>query len=178
MAPNGKLQLGTIGRLEQQKGFIRLLDCLGKLRDEYPDFSLWIMGEGTQRSELEKRIAQYSLEDNVKLMGFQENPYKYMAKCDAFVCSSYAEGFSTAATEALILGKPVFTTLCAGMQELFGSEQCGQIVENTDEALEMMLINLLSGSWKLEDYEEAAVKRGSLFSIERRIQEIEDLLDE
>lgn len=178
VAPNGKLQLGTIGRLEQQKGFIRLMDCLGKLREEYPDFSLWIMGEGTQRSELEKRIAQYSLEDNVKLMGFQENPYKYMAKCDAFVCSSYAEGFSTAATEALILGKPVFTTQCAGMQELFGSEQCGQIVENTDEALEMMLRNLLSGTWKVEDYEEAAVKRGSLFSIERRIQEIEDLLDE
>lgn len=178
VAANNKLQLGTIGRLEQQKGFIRLIDCLGKLREEYPDFSLWIIGEGTQRPELEKRIARYSLEDHVKLLGFQENPYKYMAKCDAFVCSSYAEGFSTAATEALILGKPVFTTRCAGMQELFGSEQCGQIVENTDVALEMMLRNLLSGTWKVEDYEEAAVKRGSLFSIERRIQEIEDLLDE
>lgn len=176
--PNSRLQLGTIGRLEQQKGFIRLLDCLGKVSQEYPDFSLWIMGEGSQRPELEKRIALYSLENNVRLLGFQENPYKYMGKCDAFVCSSYAEGFSTAATEALILGKPVFTTECAGMRELFGSEQCGEIVENTDEALEIMMRKLLSGTWKAEDYADAALQRGAMFSVAKRIQEIEDLLDE
>ena len=128
VSPNSKLQLGTIGRLSEQKGYIRLLDCLGKLRREYSNFSLWIIGEGAQRQELEERITRYSLENHVRLLGFHENPYKYMAKCDAFVCSSYAEGFSTAATEALILGKPVFTTECAGMQELFGSETCGEIV--------------------------------------------------
>lgn len=178
LIPNSNLQLGTIGRLAEQKGFIRLLDCLGKLRREYPDFSLWIMGEGAQRPELEKRIAQYSLENNVRLLGFQENPYKYLEKCDAFVCSSYAEGFSTAATEALILGKPVFTTECAGMRELFGSEQCGEIVENTDEALETMLRNLLSGTWKAEAYSDAVKRRGEAFDIKKRMTQIEALLDQ
>lgn len=177
LIPNSKLQLGTIGRLTEQKGYIRLLDCLGKLRRDHPDFSLWIIGEGSQRPELEKRIAQYSLENNVRLLGFHENPYKYMHRCDAFVCSSYAEGFSTAATEALILGKPVFTTECAGMRELFGSEQCGEIVENTDEALEMMLRNLLSGTWKAEDYADAVKRRGEAFDIKKRMAQIEALLD-
>lgn len=178
LIPNRKLQLGTIGRLEQQKGFIRLLDCLGKLCRKYPDFSLWIIGEGSQRSELEKRIALYSLEDNVRLLGFQENPYKYMGNCDAFICSSYAEGFSTAATEALILGKPVFTTECAGMQELFGGEQCGEIVANTDEALEGMMENLLSGAWRAEKYLDAVKRRADTFDIKKRMAEIEALLDQ
>lgn len=175
--PDRRLQLGTIGRLTEQKGFIRLLDCLGKLCREYPDFSLWIMGEGSQRQELERQIAAYSLENNVRLLGFQDNPYKYMDKCDAFVCSSYAEGFSTAATEALILGKPVFTTECAGMRELFGSEQCGEIVENSDEALEMMMRKLLSGTWKAEDYSDAVKRRGEAFDIQKRMAQIEALLD-
>lgn len=178
LIPNSKLQLGTIGRLTEQKGFIRLLDCLGMLRQEYPDFSLWIIGEGVQRPELEERIVRYSLENNVRLLGFHENPYKFMHRCDAFVCSSYAEGFSTAATEAMILGKPVFTTECAGMQELFGSEHCGEIVPNTDEALETMLRNLLSGTWKPEDYLDAVKRRAEDFDIKKRIAEIEVLLDQ
>ena len=178
LVPNSKLQMGTIGRLTEQKGYIRLLDCLGKLRREFSDFSVWIIGEGSQRSELEERILRYSLEDNVQLLGFHENPYKFMYRCDAFICSSYAEGFSTAATEALILGKPVFTTECAGMRELFGSEQCGEIVPNTDEALEMMLRNLLSGTWKAEDYADAVNRRGEAFDIKKRMAQIEALLDQ
>lgn len=178
LTPNSKLQLGTIGRLEQQKGFIRLLDCLGKICQKHPDFSLWIIGEGSQRAELEKRITLYSLENNVRLLGFQENPYKYLCNCDAYVCSSYAEGFSTAATEALILGKPVFTTECAGMRELFGSEQCGEIVENTDEALENMMEKILFGTWKPEDYSDAVKRRGEAFDIKKRMAQIEALLDQ
>lgn len=178
LIPNGKLQLGTIGRLEQQKGFIRLVEALGKLRTKYVDFSMWIIGEGSQRPAIEGLIAQYHLENHVKLLGFHNNPYKYMSKCDVFICSSYAEGFSTAATEALILGKPVFTTECAGMKELFGDERCGEIVENTDEALENMLEKILSGEWKPEDYSDAVIRRAEAFDIRKRMVEIETLLDE
>lgn len=177
LIPNSKLQLGTIGRLEQQKGFIRLVEVLGKLRTKYEDFSVWIVGEGSQRPAIEGLIAQYHLENHVKLLGFHNNPYKYMSKCDAFICSSYAEGFSTAATEALILGKPVFTTECAGMKELFGDEQCGEIVENTDEALENMLEKILSGEWLPESYLNAVSRRAEDFDIRKRMFEIEALLD-
>lgn len=177
LTPNSKLQLGTIGRLEKQKGFVRLIKVLGKLRTQYKNFSLWIVGEGSQRSELEGLIAQYQLENHVKLLGFHNNPYKYMSKCDAFICSSYAEGFSTAATEALILGKPVFTTECAGMKELFGDEQCGEIVENTDEALEKMMGKILSSEWLPEDYVDAVMRRAEAFDIRKRMVEIEALLD-
>ena len=53
-------------------------------------------------------------------MGYQTNPYKYLAKCDLFVCSSHSEGFSTAATEALIVGVPVCSVEVSGMREMLG----------------------------------------------------------
>lgn len=177
LTPNRTLQLGTIGRLEAQKGFIRLLDCLGRLKGKGYSFGLWIAGEGSQRPQLEALIEKYQMQEQVKLLGFQENPYRYMDKCDVFVCSSYAEGFSTAATESLILGKPIFTTECAGMQELFGDEKCGEIVPNTDEALYELLENLLSGKWKAADYTGAVARRSLDFDIQKRMQEIEKILD-
>lgn len=177
LTPSTTLQMGTIGRLEEQKGFIRLLDCLGRLKIQGYQFNLWIVGEGSQRPQLEALIKKYQMQEQVKLLGFQENPYKYMDKCDVFVCSSYAEGFSTAATESLILGKPIFTTECAGMQELFGDEKCGEIVPNTDDALYEMLENLLSGKWKAADYTGAVARRSLDFDIQKRMQEIEKILD-
>ena len=177
LTPNTTLQLGTIGRLVEQKGFIRLLDCLGRLKIQGYQFGLWIAGEGSQRPQLETLIEKYQMQEQVTLLGFQENPYKYMDKCDVFVCSSYAEGFSTVATESLILGKPIFTTDCAGMRELFGDEKCGEIVPNTDEALYEMLEKLLSGEWKVSDYTGAVARRALDFDIKKRMQEIEELLD-
>ena len=177
LIPNSILQLGTIGRLEEQKGYIRLVDMLGKLYNKGYEFGLWIMGEGSQRQQIENLIEKYHLENNVKLVGFQTNPYKYMSKCDAFICSSYAEGFSTAATEALILGKPIFTTDCAGMEELFGMEKCGEIVPNTDEELFGLLERLVSGNIEIYSFSQAIKRRAVDFDIKKRMKEIEKLLD-
>lgn len=177
LIPNSTLQLGTIGRLEEQKGYMRLVNMLGKLHDRGYEFGLWIMGEGSQRLQIEDIINKWNLQDNVKLIGFQRNPYKYMSKCDGFICSSYAEGFSTAATEALILGKPIFTTECAGMYELFGNKNCGEIVPNTDEALFDLLERLVSGKIKIQNFSEGVKHRAVEFDIKKRMEEIEKLLD-
>lgn len=174
---NAGIKMVTVGRLEKQKGYIRLLECLGRLKEEGFKFSLWVIGEGSQRAVLENIIEKYQMKDYVQLIGFKTNPYKYVAKSDIFICPSYAEGFSTAATEAIILGKPVFTTDCAGMKELFGEECCGQIIPNTDNELYTMLKELVSGQIKPEKFQEAVQKRSRTFDIKKRILEIEHLLD-
>ena len=175
--PDRTLQLCTIGRLEAQKGFSRLLECAGELFKEGLAFSLWIIGEGSQRQMLEDIIKRYCMEKSVKLLGFQSNPYKYLSKSDAFICSSYAEGFSTAATEAIILHKPVFTTECAGMTELFGEKKCGEIVENTDQSLKQMMRRLVSGEIVPSNYLAEVSERAMDFDIKIRMREIEQLLD-
>lgn len=168
--------IGTVGRLVHQKGYLRLVKCIKALNDKY-DFELWIIGEGSERKEIEQYIRENSMEGYVKLLGFQKNPYKYLIQCDAFICSSFAEGFSTAATESLILGKPVFTVECAGMKELFGNYKCGEIVDNTDQALLNMLEKIVSKQYKFESYVENISIRKKDFSIGNAIKNIENLLD-
>lgn len=171
-----KLLLGSIGRLEQVKGYLRLLKCAKILHDKGYPFALWIIGKGSQQEQLEKYILENELTDTVKLLGFQSNPYKYMNQCDAFVCSSYAEGFSTAATESLILGKPVFTVDCAGMNELIGESACGKVVPNTDEALYQLLEEVVSCQIDMAQYAKNAEERGRAFRMNARISEIDNLL--
>lgn len=174
----GRVLLGTIGRLENQKGYIRLLECIRKVSVQESGFEVWIIGDGSQREELEDYIQKNNLTDIVKLVGFQKNPYKYIKNCDAFICSSYAEGFSTAATESLILGKPIFTVDCAGMEELFGDKKCGIIVANSDDALYGLLRRIVLGDIHIERYYSDVMARAKDFRIFSRIQEIESLLNQ
>ena len=64
-----------------------------------------------------------------------------MTQSDLFVCSSISEGYSTAVTEALILGLPVVTTDCSGMNELLQGEKYGIITENSEATLLKVLNN-------------------------------------
>lgn len=169
--------LCMIGRLEPVKGYLRMMACVRQLRAEGYSFTIWILGTGSQKQELTELIEKDHLGDTVKLLGFHDNPYPYLNACDGFLCTSFAEGFSTAATESLILHKPIFTVRCAGMDELFGNEICGKIVENTDEALLHMMRELVSGQIKLQNYEAALQRRAAFFRMEARIREIERQLN-
>ena len=177
MDPNSSLQMVAIGRLVEQKGYDRLLSCLNEIK-HYGDFSLWIIGDGPQREMLEKYIQDNHLEKNIFILGFKKNPYKYLAAADIFICSSYAEGFSTAATEALIIGKPVFTVECSGMKELFAGYNCGELVPNTDYDLTKMLKELIQHKFSFENYKTDIKERASQFKLKRQIEIVERILDE
>lgn len=165
--------LVTVGRLEPQKAYMRLLKIMKRLTDEGVDVNLWILGDGSEREMLENYIKEHCLQEHVSLLGFHANPYKYLRMGDLFVCSSLSEGYSTAVTEALILGLPVITTDCSGMAELLKDGECGMITENGEDALFEGLKRLLSDETLLEHYRQKAVERGKEFSIGRLMEPIE-----
>jgi len=171
-----RFRIITIGRLAYQKGFDRLIRIAGRLVREGFDFDLWILGEGPLWDALHSVAREEHLEDNVTFWGFRKNPYPYLAESDLFVCSSHAEGYSTAATEALLLGLPVVTTDCAGMRELFGREACGMITANDEERLYEGIKAVLSDSALLDSCRQAARRRGADFKIEKQMVPIEELL--
>ena len=110
------------------------------------------------------------------LWGFQTNPYAYLKHCDLFVCSSVSEGYSTAVTEALILGLPVITTDCSGMNELLLNGKCGVITENSEDALYLGLKNILEHPDLLGYYKHQAQDRGKDFSLLNLLSPIEKIL--
>lgn len=166
-----------VGKLSRNKGFDRLERVVHRLILEGFPIHLYILGEGKNREKLQQYAVDNQLENKITLFGYQINPYKFIARSDLFVCSSYAEGFSTAATEALILGIPVCTVEVAGMKEMLGdNNEYGVITENTEEALYEGIKKLLEKPALLESYREQAKIRGQSFSMEKTVKAVEETL--
>ena len=171
-----KIRLISIGRLTKVKAYSRLLHIALRLKQSGYAFELWILGDGEEREMLQHYICKKQLEDCVTLWGFQTNPYAFMTQSDLFVCSSISEGYSTAVTEALILGLPVVTTDCSGMNELLQGEKYGIITENSDATLFEGIKQLLDHPEQLSHYKEKVIKRGKEFTLEVLMKPIETLL--
>ena len=173
---DGTIRIVSTGRLTAPKAYDRLIRIVSKLIQENYNIELWLLGDGELRKNLENIIKELHLENVVTLLGFQSNPYAYLSKCDLFVCSSISEGYSTAVTEALILGLPVITTDCSGMHELLKNGESGIITENSEEALYIGLKELLNNPLQLKELKEEAELRGKEFSLNNLIKSIEKLL--
>lgn len=171
-----KIRLISIGRLTKVKAYSRLLHIALRLKQSGYAFELWILGDGEEREMLQHYICKKQLEDCVTLWGFQTNPYAFMTQSDLFVCSSISEGYSTAVTEALILGLPVVTTDCSGMNELLQGEKYGIITENSEATLFEGIKQLLDHPEQLSHYKEKVIKRGKEFTLEVLMKPIETLL--
>lgn len=142
----------SVGRLVEQKGYDRLLRIHKRLIDEGYMHSLLIVGEGHLRAEFEKYIADNNLQDSVWLLGFQSNPYKFIKNADAFVCSSYAEGFSTVITESVLCGTPVIATDVSGNREPIEVPRCSMVVENSEAALYEGLREVVINPVRLKEF--------------------------
>ena len=102
----------AIGRLTHQKNFMQLLKLVKKYSDQTNgDFNLVILGEGEKRKELEDYIKINKIK-NFYLLGFKENPYKYLAKSSVYICSSLWEEPGHTLMEAGYLNVPILTSNC------------------------------------------------------------------
>src|SRR5699024_1749281 len=80
---------------------------------------LIILGEGYLFEYLNELVKQFELENDVFFLGYQENPFKYIARADIYVLPSLHEGFPNALCEAMACGKPVVSTDCpSGPREI------------------------------------------------------------
>lgn len=176
---DGRLRLAAVGTLKEVKGYDRLLRIVKRLKDEARPVHLYILGKGPQREELENYIKTNDLEDSVTLLGYDTNPYKYVSKCAIFVCSSYSEGFSTAATEALIVGTPVCTVEVSGMKELLGeNNEYGIVTENSEDGLYGGIKMLMDDEEMLRHYREKTAERGGSFGMKETVGAAERMLEE
>lgn len=177
LVDDGRIRLMAVGTLKESKGYMRLLSIIKRLRDERYPVHLYILGIGPLQQEMKRFIQANNLQEAVTLLGYQTNPYKYVSKCDLFVCASFAEGFSTAATEALIVGTPVCTVEVSGMKEMLGEHnEWGIVTENSEEALYQGIKDLLDHSDNLAHYKGKAIERGKSFSTENTVRAVEEML--
>ena len=175
--PGTGLHWCGVGKLVKNKCFDRMLRIQKRLLDGGYPVHFLALGEGDQRTALEQYVRDNGMEEHVTFLGYQTNPCKYVAKCDLFVCASYAEGFSTAATEALIVGTPVCTVEVSGMKEMLGSSnEWGIVTENDENALYEGIKSLLDDPALLAHYKKQAAERGKTFSTENTVRAVQNML--
>ncbi|MDZ7545997.1 glycosyltransferase [Clostridium perfringens] len=165
----------SIGRLVEQKNFSFLIEVGRILKRENFDYEILILGTGEQKNLLEKKIIEYNLQNEIKLLGFKENPYVYIKNSDLFCLTSKAEGFPTVLVEALALGCPFITTKIAGAEELSDGGKCG-ILENDIEKYSRKIISILNDNQKRKNMSANGMKFIERYSIENQISKIEALL--
>lgn len=171
------VKLCGVGKLMPIKGFDKIARIHRRLRcDGYPVHT-YVLGEGPERTTIERYIRENQLSDSFTLLGYQTNPYKYVANCDLFLCASTAEGFSTAAAEALIVGTPVCTVEVSGMKEMLGeNNEWGIVTENNEDALYQGIKRLLDNPALLAQYKVKAAQRGKTFSTDNTVRAVEEML--
>ena len=168
----------SVGKITEVKGFDRLAKIHKRLCDDGIKNKVYIFGVGDEQKKIEEYLKKNHLEETFRFMGYRVNPYKYVRNADLYVCSSHSEGFSTSVTEALIVGTPVVTTLCSGMQEQLGyHNEYGIVTENNEEDLYQGIKTILTEKGMLQHYRKQSAERGKKFEKEITVRAVEEMLE-
>lgn len=123
-------QLVCVGRLNEQKGHLVLLEAAHQLALEGIKFKLVLVGDGPLRPQVETLIAQFNLRDYITITGWADNAavQQHIISSRGMILASFAEGLPVVIIEALALGRPVVSTYIAGIPELVKQGVCGWLV--------------------------------------------------
>lgn len=169
--------LVSVAKIVPSKGYDRLMSIHKRLLDNGIANHIYILGIGEELENYSKYCRDNDIDDSFTFLGFRDNPYKYVRNADLYVCSSRREGFSTAVTEALIVGTPVVSTNCSGSYELLGeNDEYGVVTENNEDALYEGIKKMLTTPGMLESYAEKSLERGQEFSTEKTVKAVEEML--
>ncbi len=168
----------SVAKLMYSKGYDRLIPVIARVNSEMigRKLHLYLVGIGEEKNKLAQIAKQHGIADKVTFLGFKDNPYKYVANCDLYICSSRREGFSTAVTESLVVGTPVVSTDCSGAFELLGeNNEFGVVCKNSEEGIYSGIKYILEDD-RLSYYKSKAKERGNYFSKEQTTLAVEKML--
>lgn len=114
-----------VGRLVSNKGVLRLIEAVAQVKQTHPQVTLCILGTGSLRRTIEKRIAELDLGENVTLIERLDSPHEVARlynQARMVVCASTSEGGPRVTVEAMACGTPVISTPVGIMQDLMEAD--------------------------------------------------------
>ena len=109
-----------VGRLTKRKGLHVALEALSGVKG--PGWTLDVVGDGPQRSELEGRAVALGIEDRVRFHGFRDDVADWMARADCLLFPSFDEGMPLTLMQAIRVGLPVLASRIDPVAELVEDE--------------------------------------------------------
>ena len=123
------LKLINISRFTNQKDHLTLLKAFQKIH-KIINLELLIVGYGENSNKNKSFIKQNKLQNKIKVLNFQKNPYKFIKKSDVFVLTSKFEGLPNVLMESLVLKKFIISSNCpTGPREILNNGKYGFLLE-------------------------------------------------
>lgn len=168
----------AVGRLVKAKDYPNLFQTFALILKKQP-VHLVVLGRGSEKTKLERLSQKLGISENIAFLGFQENPFKYMARASIFVLSSFQEGFGNVLVEAMACGTPVISTNCkSGPSEIIEDGKSGILVPVADqEALAAAIFKVLNNPSLDYKLSEQGKKRAEHFSIGKSVKKYEEIFD-
>ncbi|HEX6702183.1 MAG TPA: glycosyltransferase family 4 protein [Gaiellaceae bacterium] len=152
--------VGSLGRLDRQKGFDVLLRAL----EELPEASLVLVGDGPERAALEAQASGTGLTGRVLFASWADEPRRHLTTFDVFVLPSRFEGFPLSVVEAMLAGLPVVATAVGSVSESVREEETGLLVPPEDPHA---LSSALDRTLKAPELRAELGRRGRELALER-----------
>lgn len=146
----------TVGRHMYQKGFWHLIKAFKQVKNRKKNAKLVIVGRDEQNGKVEKLVEDLGLSDSVLLLGFQNNPFKFIKRSKVYVLTSLFEGFPNALVEAMACGCPVVAVDCkSGPREILDASLS---LERDINQVEFLEFGVLSPALdKAEDWDPSVI---------------------
>jgi glycosyltransferase involved in cell wall biosynthesis len=176
---NRVVKIVSVGRLSVQKDFETLIRAVGLLNIEYPNFELWIAGDGLERVALENLSRELNISNKIKFLGWVKDTVNLFDKGDFFVLSSKFEGFGYVLIEAMARGLPVISTNSPyGPSEILENGKYGLLVPvGNERLLKSAMRAIMTNKKKYEYYSMQSIKRSKYFSIKNMLEAYKKTLD-
>lgn len=155
MLNNNVINLVSVGRLHNQKGYDRLIEAVNMLSsDEKSKIKITIYGGGPDENILKELSNKYNLNSIIEFYGQVNNPYKYLKKYDAFILPSFFEAFGLVIVESMILQVPVIACDNDATSLLIKDKYNGRIIDNSVEGIYNGLKNIINNPKVIKKYKE------------------------
>ena len=162
----------TVGRLTIEKDYASLIRVWKMVHEQAPDWKLYIIGEGSERKNLEQEIFQCKLCDSAFLSGYSDQVDALLNKASVFVLTSLTEGFALVLLEAMNAGLPVVSFACQfGPRDIIQDSVNGYLIENRNEkTMASKIIELINHDEKRKQMAQAAYQTVNAFSVPQIIK--------
>ena len=123
-----KIRIGLVSRLSEEKGIQYLLQAIPLIAKQFPDFEIYVAGEGGYRKQLESLAETLRAVSYVKFLGHVSDVRAFLQHLDLFVQPSRSESLGVAIMEAMSVGLPVVATNVGGIPEIIEDKVSGILV--------------------------------------------------
>ncbi len=165
----------SVGRLDENKNPLRLLEIFTQVHKENPLAHLYYLGYGDLEDVVVKTAEKYGLSEYVHLLGYYDNPFPIMTQCDIVCMFSISEGFPMVLLEGVTLDKPFVSSVIGGSKTLSNDQRCGKTAVTDEGAVNDILELLKVNQDEIKRECRKSIKR---FTLAGYISQIEQLFEE